>query len=175
LDKIKFYEIDADYIIYLQKTDAKVPRIEYSETSAHDKFLYGVILRVNGHEYFAPISSNSKKFRTTFQILNEQGNPLSAIRFSFMIPVPPGAYHYKDISKEPDARYRALLIREYVYCKKHSNAVFRTARYVYNSVTLKKDPLMIKNCCDFKALEAACAEYAKRRLAEQADPNDTER
>jgi hypothetical protein len=43
-----------------------------------------------------------------------------------------------------------------------------------NAVTLKKDPLMIKNCCDFKALEAACAEYAKRRLAEHADTNDTE-
>jgi protein AbiQ len=92
-----------------------------------------------------------------------------------MIPVPSGAYHYKDISKEPNAQYRALLIREYIYCNKHSNAVFRTARYVYNAVTLKKDPLMIKNCCDFKALEAACAEYAKRRLTEQADTNDTER
>jgi hypothetical protein len=34
-------------------------------------------------------------------------------------------------------------------------------------VAVKKDELMVRNCCDFKALEAACAEYAEHRLAEQ--------
>jgi hypothetical protein len=45
--------------------------------------------------------------------------------------------------------------------------------FVYHAVTVKKDPLMVKTCCDFKALESACAEYAKRSAA-RTDAGETE-
>jgi protein AbiQ len=170
MDKaLDFYEIDAAYIEYLSKTDAKVPKIDYSEASVHDKFLCGIVLEVNDHRYFAPISSFKTPQRTNIIIRNEDGRELSSIRFSFMLPVPPGVAAVKRIAEEQSLKYRRLLNWELQFCRKNAAAIFSRARYVYNSVVVKKDPLMVKNCCDFKALETACAEYAGRRLAKQKD------
>ena len=73
----------------------------------------------------------------------------------------PGAVSVKRIADEPSAKYRILLDMELQYCRRNANAIYSRARFVYESVTLEKDPLMVKNCCDFSALEAVCAEYTK--------------
>jgi protein AbiQ len=162
MDKqLNFYEVDAEYIAYLMNIDAKVPHIDYTAESGHDKFLCGVVLSVNGHDYFAPISSFNTPQRTNMIIKNEQGKAISSIRFSFMIPVPPGAVTVKKIKDEPSPEYRRLLDLELKYCQKNANTIYRLAKHVYNSVVGKKDPVMVKNCCDFKKLETACAEYIK--------------
>ena len=33
----------------ISKFDSKVPHVDYSKTSKHDRFMYGIILSVNGH------------------------------------------------------------------------------------------------------------------------------
>ena len=169
---LKFYEIDAEYIDYLSKTDQKVPRVDYSAVSAHDKFLCGIVLTVNDHDYFAPISSFKIPQRTNMIIKNEQGQAIASIRFSFMIPVPPGVAILKDIANEPSEHYRRLLNWEIVFCNKNIDAVYSQARFVYNSVVVRKDPLMVKNCCDFDALEAACAEYMKTHASNINEQED---
>jgi len=168
MDKqLNFYEISADYINYLLQFDSKVPHIDYSKTSQHDKFMCGIVLSVNGHEYFAPISSFAVPQRTNVIIKNEKGKPISSIRFSFMIPVPPGVATIKRIKDEPSPEYRRLLNLELRYCQKNANAIRRTAKHVYNTVANGKDLIMINNCCDFSKLEVACADYQ--------NPNQTER
>ena len=97
-------------------------------------------------------------------IKNEEGKVLSSIRFSFMIPVPPNVIAIKSIKGEPSPEYKRLLDWELRFCQKNSKAIYRLAKFVYNTVVGKKDPIMVKNCCDFKRLEAACAEYAKSTL-----------
>jgi hypothetical protein len=77
-----------------------------------------------------------------------------------MIPIPNSAVSLKDIGSE-DPAYRNLLNLELRYINQNATAIFTRARYVYQSVVQKKDPAMVKNCCDFKALEAACAEYER--------------
>jgi protein AbiQ len=52
---------------------------------------------------------------------------------------------------------------EIQYCRRNAAAIYSRARFVYDAVTVKKDPLMIKNCCDFNALEVACAKYTEDR------------
>jgi protein AbiQ len=79
-----------------------------------------------------------------------------------MIPVPPDVVTVKRIADEASAKYRILLDMELRFCRRNANAIYSRARFVYNSVTAKKDPLMVKNCCDFKKLEAACAEYCSK-------------
>jgi protein AbiQ len=108
--QLDFFQVDAGYIKYLQKFDNRVPKVDYSAENTHDKFLCGIVLNVNGHDYFAPISSFRTPQRTNIII-------------------------------------------------KNANAIHSRARFVYNAVTVKKDPLMVKNCCDFLKLEAACAKY----------------
>ena len=56
---------------------------------------------------------------------------------------------------------RFLLDLERKYCQKNAHTIYRLAKHIYNTVVGHKDPLMVKNCCDFKKLEAACAEYTK--------------
>ncbi|GHS96903.1 hypothetical protein AGMMS50276_16050 [Synergistales bacterium] len=161
MSELKFYEVDADYINYLSKIDSKVPRIDYSAQSAHDKFLCGIVLSVGGHSYFAPISSFKTPQRTNIIIKDANGNDISSIRFSFMIPVPPGAATLKDILNEPSPQYKNLLGIEVRFCNRNAPAIFSRARFVYNAIITKKDSLMVKNCCDFKALETACERYAE--------------
>jgi len=163
MDKLlDFYEASADYISYLLRFDSKVPRVDYSATSKHDRFLCGIVLYVNGQDYFAPISSFATQQRTNLIIKNEEGKTLSSIRFSFMIPVPPGAITVKRIKDEPSPTYRRLLDWELQFCRKNAKAIYRLAKFVYNTVAENKDPIMVKNCCDFKKLEAACAEYSQQ-------------
>ena len=160
MDKpLDFFEINADYISYLLRYDSKVPRVDYSATSKHDKFLCGIVLSVQGHDYFAPISSFTTPQRTNMIIKNEKGKALASIRFSFMIPVPPSVVTVKKIKDEPLPKYRRLLDWELNYCQKNSKTIYRLAKFVYTNVVENKDPIMVKNCCDFKKLEAACAEY----------------
>ena len=102
MDKqLDFYEVSADYIAYLVKFDSKVPHIDYSQSSNHDKFMCGIVLSVNGYDYFAPISSFAVQQRTNMIIKNENGKGISSIRFSFMIPIPKGVATPKSIKSEP--------------------------------------------------------------------------
>jgi len=160
MDKqLDFYEVDADYITYLLKFDSKVPYIDYSETSKHDKFMCGIVLSVNGHDYFAPISSFVVQQRTNMVIKNENGKPISSIRFSFMIPIPQGVATPKSIKSEPSPKYKRLLDLELRFCRKNEKAIRRMAKHIHNTVVNAKDLIMAKNCCDFAKLEAACANY----------------
>jgi len=163
-NQLNFYQIDVNYIAYLLEHDSRVPKVDYSDVNAHDKFLCGIVLKVNGNDYFAPISSFRTSQRTNIIIKDDNGKDVASIRFSFMIPVPHDVVTLKRIADEPSQQYRILLNMELRFCRRNTNAIYSRARFVYDSVTVKKDPLMVKNCCDFKVLEAACAEYVKTHL-----------
>jgi protein AbiQ len=163
-EQLLFYEVSADYISFILRVDPKIPKVDYSATSKYDKFLCGIVLKVNNYNYFAPISSFKTPQRTNIIIQNEEGKSLSSIRFSFMIPVPLCAITVKDFSKESSPYYRRLLDWELKYCQKNEKAIYRKAKYVYNTVVSNRDPIMVKNCCNFTALEVACDEYTKPML-----------
>ena len=159
--RLDFYQINADYIDYLLKFDSRVPKIDYSEANTHEKFLCGIVLNVHGHDYFAPISSFKTPQRTNIIIKDANGKDISSIRFSFMIPVPPGVVSIKRINEEASSKYRVLLNMELQFCRKNAKRIYSKAKFVYESVAIKKDPLMVKNCCNFTVLEKACTEYAQ--------------
>ena len=160
--RLKFYEVDESYISLLANVDNKVPRVDYSDEGRRRKFLCGIVLEVNDHAYFAPVSSFNKQQRSNFVVEDTKGNPVGSLRFSYMIPVPLDAIRLKDLDRE-DSKYRNLLDIELRYINRNVGAILTKARYVYNSVVHKKDPSMITNCCDFKALEAVCTEWAAKR------------
>jgi protein AbiQ len=162
---LKFYEVNADYIEYLSKFDRRVPRIDYSSVSTHDKFLCGIVLKVSEHNYFAPISSFTTPQRTNIIIKNTKGRALSSIRFSFMIPIPKGAVTLKDISGEQSKSYKFLLNTELQFCNRNAEHIRQRAKSIYDTVLSGRNLVMIKNCCNFKVLEAACAEYEKEYLS----------
>jgi protein AbiQ len=161
-EQLNFYEVDANYIAYLMTFDTHVPRVDYSEQSAHNKFLCGVVLSIREYNYFAPVSSFRVPQRTNVIIRDNSGNGISSVRLSFMVPAPSDVLSVKSISGEPSAPYRNLLNMELNYCRKNANAIYSRARFIYNAVVVKKDPFIAEKCCDFERLERACLEYAKR-------------
>jgi protein AbiQ len=161
MKRLQFYEVEGKYIDYLYNIDKKVPKVDYSAEKRHEKFLCGIVLSVNGHNYFAPISSFKKQQRTNIIIRDRHANPISSIRFSFMIPVPNNAVKLKDISAEPSRKYQFLLYDELRFCNDNVEQILRRAEKIYADVVIEKNPFVMKNCCDFVALESACAEYVK--------------
>ena len=67
--KLKFYEVDSEYIKYLKENgDDKIPNIDYEK---HKKFFCGIVLTINNFNYFAPVSSYNKKAHTVFLIMDK--------------------------------------------------------------------------------------------------------
>ena len=106
MGKLMFYEVSNQYINYLKLFESKIPNINYDK---NNKFVCGVVLSVDGFDYFAPISSFSKQQKTNILIKNSNGETISSIRFSFMIPIPKNEIKIKNFSKE-EYKYRSCLL-----------------------------------------------------------------
>lgn len=157
---LKFYEVDMEYIKYLKENgDDKIPNIEYSK---HKKFFCGIVLTINNFNYFAPVSSYTRKVRTSFLIKdknkeNKQLMAISSLRFSFMFPCPIEYLNQKDFSKE-DTKYQILLRKELHYCNINREKIKKLANEVYK-LGLNEETRNKFNICDFKKLEEKCLEY----------------
>jgi hypothetical protein len=154
-----FYEADSSYVVRLSETDARIPRLDSSFADERDRFLYGVVVYINGYRYFAPITPCKTKQKSNVLIKNTKGDVVSSVRFSFMFPVPDSFVRIKDIAKETDEKHRRLLYEELDFCRKKQGAFSRLAKHIHSQVVIEKNPLMIKNCCDFEALEKICDKY----------------
>lgn len=159
---IKFYEISHDYIDYLSKF---APHLFHNkkERQTHERKYIGIILAVNGLNYFAPLSSfKSKhmKMQETVDLIKLKN--CAVINLNNMFPTPLSECAYVDISKEQDLKYRALLLAEYKIIKKLSEKILKNAAFVYKH---KKEngnnTSLAKRCNDFALLEKACDEYSK--------------
>ena len=170
MNKLKFYEVDESYISYLKMYESRIPNINYKE---HKKFVCGIVLDMQGYHYFAPVSSYNKKNDTNFLILNEQNNPISSIRFSFMFPIPEGLAHIKDFACEED-KYKRLLMTELAYCNKHKEEIFKKAWQVYK-IGLNPQHRLNQFCCNFKLLEEKCSAYLVIQKAVEEAATEKER
>lgn len=66
---IDFYDISEDYIKFLKKYEHKVPNVNYL---SNNKFVCGIVLNINGIEYYAPVSHTTEKFRTSLIIKDKK-------------------------------------------------------------------------------------------------------
>jgi protein AbiQ len=153
MEKLKFYQVDKDYLAYLKRFENKVPDYEYSE---NEKFYCGVVVEINNYRYFAPVSSFAKKQKTNI-LIEHKGQVLGSIRFSFMIPVPESLLTKVDFS-ELEEPYKSLVIKEYTYCKNNQEKIRKKAVSIY-SKGLNKNSFIGQQCCDFKLLEEKHDEY----------------
>lgn len=161
MEKFKFYEVDTAYAAYLRQYEPKIPNITYA---TNDKFLCGVLFKINGMNYYAPISSFTKPQKTNMLIKNRTGRITSSIRFCFMFPVPDDKVRMKDFSKE-DPSYRRLLWEELSFCRRNADQISSTALHIYATATSGLDKTMQRNCCNFKRLEALCLQYTRQQLS----------
>ena len=159
--KLKFYEVDNDYIQYLKKYDNQIPEMDYS---ANNKFVCGVVFIVDSYQYFAPISSFKIPQRTNL-IIKDKGTPVSSIRFSFMFPAPDEVLRMKDFSLETPS-YRNLLRAELKFCNQNLPDINKKAIEVYKIGSNRNHPLA-HLCCDFKLLESKHDEYIQIQIEKE--------
>jgi len=165
LKSLDFFIVDKEYVEFLRNAEiqkrgfSRVPNNDYEKNSRKPKFFCGIVLSVKGKDYYVPISSYKQQRYDNILILNDIGEVKSSLRFNYMFPVPKELVVSRDTENEPDLLYRALLSQELKYCIKNQDAIFHKAERTYRRVLLGKDLKLVMNACDFKLLEAKCAEY----------------
>lgn len=157
--------LNEKYVKYLQSIDRQIPNISYD---SNNKFICGIVLDINGFNYYAPISSNRQKQRTNLPILDKHNRVVATIRFCFMFPVPLSVLtemNFKLINST-DSKYADLLSIEYNYCTLSEARILAKAKSVYE-IGCNKAHKFNYTCCDFKLLEKIITgDMAKTQLLE---------
>jgi protein AbiQ len=164
MDNLNFYTVDLAYVAHLKTVEtekrgfSRVPNMDYGD-KRKPKFLCGIVLEINGVDYYVPVTSYKQKKPDNFLIQLANGQVASSLRFNYMFPVPKSLLAERTITTEPDRAYRALLSQELRYCIRNQETIRHLAERTYKRVLLGKNPGLVANSCDFKLLEEACRAY----------------
>ena len=168
MENLNFFTVDLAYVNFLKEAEIKkrgfsrVPNMEYGK-DRKKKFLCGVVLEVNGQDYYVPVTSFKIQKPDNFLIYAESGRVVSSLRFNYMFPVPKELVSVRRVATEPDQAYRRLLLQELQYCIKNQEEIRRLAARTYKRVLLGKNPGLVANSCDFLLLEELCWAYINKK------------
>lgn len=159
---LKFYDVDISYVNYLRNFDYRVPQIKYN---TYNKFVCGVVLKIDKYDYFVPISSNISKHKTSILIEDDNGRVIASIKFCFMFPVPPNLIKIKDFAriKQVDPTYVDLLVKELNFCQKNENKIIQKALSIYK-IGCNKKHILNYSCCDFLLLQQKYDEWVNSNV-----------
>jgi protein AbiQ len=152
---LKFFCADAEYCDFLRQTDACVPHVHDDKNT---RPFVGILLSVNGIDYFAPLSSPKSKhkgMKNQVDFLKIKGGEWGAINFNNMIPIHPSCLTAVDmkISEKDDkaeADYKNLLSNQLSWCNSNKAGILSRATKLYQIIVNKQArPELAKRCCDF--------------------------
>ncbi len=162
MEDLKFYEVNPEYIDYLSPF---APHLFHNKKKgqANSRKYIGIILFINGFEYFAPLSSfkdKHKKMKSGLDFLKIKD--YAVINLNVMFPVPASERTYVNINAERNLQYKNLLLAEYRAIKAMQEKIRKNAKALYSIKQKGDDSPLAKRCNDFSALEKACSNYRKR-------------
>ncbi|MBQ9609498.1 MAG: type III toxin-antitoxin system ToxN/AbiQ family toxin [Lachnospiraceae bacterium] len=153
--RLKIYEVKTEYIDFLSQYQE---HLFLDKNNANKRKYIGIILDINGHKYFAPLSSfkeKHKKIKESVDFIKIKD--YAVININNMIPVPSGQYYLIDINSEKDSHYKYLLQAESREINRQKNRILKNAQIVYSHK--KKygiSTLLAKRTNNFDILETAC-------------------
>jgi len=170
-----WYVVDKDYCNYLYGIDKKVGFVDYGDRL---KLHIGIVLEVNGYQYYIPISSpKAKHYKMSnsidFQKIEDPiTNELYAvININNMIPVPrhlvtklkyDKIQNYRIFSSDKERTdYIYLLQKEKVILDTLNETIIGKAERLYQSYIKNPNSRVSRRCCDFIALNRAAGMYTK--------------
>lgn len=168
MEKLNFYTADLEYVASLKEAElnkrgfSRVPDFDYPPPHKPN-FLCGVVLQINGLDYYVPVTSFKKSMPDNFVIRADNGNIVGSLRFNYMFPIPKELVTERRIDTEQDRAYRALLAQERQYCIKNQDTIRKLAKRTYKKVLLGQNQRLAFNSCDFLLLEEICRSYIKNR------------
>ena len=150
-DTIKIYEIDTAYINYLVPY---APHLFHNSQKgqANERKYIGVVLQINGFDYFAPLSSFKPKHTKMTESLDFlKIKNYAVINLNNMFPVPMSECQYVDFRNVKDLSYKSLLMSEYRFIKSIQGKIKKNAAALYRhkQVNGNNTPLA-KRCNDCK-------------------------
>ena len=160
MDSLKIYEISEKYVNYLAPLASHLFRNRQAGQQNSRKYI-GIVLQINGVDYFAPLSSFKEKHRKMNEGLDFiKIKDYAVINLNNMFPVPVNEYRYVDFSREKNPKYKSLLLAEYRYIKSIQDRIRKNAQTLYNhKLKHGNDTPLAKRCNDFTSLEAACKKW----------------
>ncbi len=160
MDNIKIYEVDAKYINYLSQFAPHLFLNKQAGQQNERKYI-GIVLSVNGMDYFAPLSSFKPKhnaMRDGIDFIKIKN--YAVINLNNMFPIVPNTYSYVDISAVKNEKYKELLRAEYRYIKSIQERIRKNALTLYKLWLKDGNKTSLgKRCNDFTLLEDACKKY----------------
>ena len=160
MENLKIYEVDPAYIDYLSPYSPHL-FLNKKPGQKNERKYIGIVLHINGFEYFAPLSSFKEKHRRMNETVDFiKIKNYAVINLNNMFPVPKEARTYVDISLIQGIQYKSLLLSEYRYIKSIQDKICKNARSVY-TIKLRdgnSSPLA-KRCNNFGQLEKCCSDY----------------
>ena len=152
---LRFYRADVAYCDFLRQSDPCVP---YIQDEKHARPFVGVLLTVNGLDYFAPLSSpkpKHKSMKNQVDFMKINNGKWGAINFNNMIPIHTSCLKVVDmkVSQSDDiaeTAYKNLLANQLSWCNSNKAGILARAAKLYNIIINKQAwPELAKRCCDF--------------------------
>lgn len=158
-----FYHIKDNYINYLRSFDSKV-----AENKNEKRPYVGIVLSIDGIDYFAPFTSPKPKHLTMkngIDFRKIDGGKLGAINLNNMIPVLQSELIQFTIAKVPEGGYRRLLQNQYTFIENDMEEIqlnalkLRTVIFTDDSKLNNHNREIKKRCCNLPLLESIYMKY----------------
>lgn len=167
-NRLSFFYVDENYADFLrQNYDSRIPNITSKEYT-NKKFFIGIVMKINGFDYLAPVSSNIGMNELTFGIKDKDNEVISTVRPNYMFPVVKDTYKIVQFNKIKSRFYKYLLREEWQYCNKHRAEICELAKHIYDKRTMydyssvAERKLFQSACCNFNRLEQGAMAYRDR-------------
>lgn len=177
MNSIDFYYVDNELIKILQTAEIKargftrVPNMLYKKEQKQ-KFICGVVLEINGFNYYAPISHYKiqKPNNVLINIKSDKYNQIKgSIRLNYMFPVPEEYLNRICISSISDTKEKDLLNKELKFCKQNQQIIENVALKTYLEIVKGTDEDLKYNSCEFTILENALRSLHPQSSHESSD------
>lgn len=157
MDEINLYEIDSRYIQYLSNFDRHLFQNAKITQNFSRKYI-GIILKIKGFDYFAPLSSFKDKHKRLTETKDFMKIGMySVINLNNMFPAPQFLCKKVVIADIKDVHYKNLLQAEYRIIRQRTEQIFQNAKYVYEHKMINDGKSKLsRRCLDFKLLEEKC-------------------
>lgn len=166
--EIDFYYVQNEYIEYLKQAEKLargftcVPNTQYR---FRNKFLFGACFQHDGINYFVPVSHQIKHGDNNIIMKTKpkKGNSfeLGTLRFAYMIPVPKKCLILLEIKNIPEYEQKRRINDELAFCRRSIDKIKRQAQKTFEAITSSKNDKLLRNSCDFSALQNAYISYCQ--------------
>ena len=157
---LNIYEIDPDYIRYLSSFEEHLFLNKKISQNFNRKYV-GVVLSVNGFDYFAPLSSFKEKHKHLSETLDFiKIGQYAVINLNNMFPAPTKLCQRINFNEIKDLNYKNLLRNEYRIIRQKADLILNNANEVYHHKLINDGKSKLsQRCNDFQLLEEKLKEY----------------